>query len=482
MQRLLIILSRALGATVLLLSQLTAQENGTGAEPVPGANRTSDIQELVDRIQQDSYAYSFLETLSNSIGPRLSGSPQADAASRYVAQQMRDLGLKVELQPVSVPHWIRGDGVAELVDYPGQVAGSTQRIDITALGHSRGTPVQGIQAQVFVTRDLTDLAKRKGEVEGKIVLVDFPFDDAMAKQGFPRQAYRQVARYRRESCQTLESYKASAVLIRSIGGAAYRLLHTGASKPCSLPIAAITVEDADLIVSLIKKGPVTMRLRLTCQELPRVQGFNVIGDIPGSEFPEDKVIISGHLDSWDLGTGAIDDGAGVAMIMQVAKSIKDLGIKPKRTIRLIAWMDEEIDQSGAKQYVAQNRADLKHHIAALESDFGADHPVGIQVNAPESFIKPLQASSTVLDQIGAGLVILVHDEVGTDVAELAALGVPTLAPLQDGKRYFDYHHTAADTLDKIDRFELSKNAAVVGASALALAEGSPANGKETQER
>jgi Zn-dependent M28 family amino/carboxypeptidase len=263
-----------------------------------------------------------------------------------------------------------------------------------------------------------------------------------------------------------------AALIRSVGGAEYRLPHTGQTRYAAdapkIPAAAVTAEDADLIAHLTREGAVRMRLTLTPQKLPDAPSYNVIADIKGSEHPEQIVIVSGHLDSWDLGTGAIDDAAGVAVAMQTAQLIKQLGLHPRRTIRVIAWMNEENGLVGGRAYAQDYAAQIINHFAAIESDLGAGHPLGINVSAKPEALPLLVPISTVLQSSGAGLVHVV-DETGSDISPLTDAGVPSFAPWQDSRTYFKYHHTAADTLDKVVPRELAENAAVVAVLAYALA-------------
>ena len=203
--------------------------------------------------------------------------------------------------------------------------------------------------------------------------------------------------------------------------------------------------------------------------MPDEASFNVVADIKGSEHPEQIVIVSGHLDSWDLGTGAIDDASGVAVAMQTANLIKQLGLKPKRTIRVIAWMNEENGTAGGRTYAENNKADVMNHIAAIESDLGASHPLGIHAHATAEAVNKLRSASTILQSIGAGLIDVVNTSPEADITSLDALGVPTFGLWQDSRTYFDYHHTTADTLDKIVPRELAENAAVMAVMAYTIA-------------
>jgi Zn-dependent M28 family amino/carboxypeptidase len=235
-----------------------------------------------------------------------------------------------------------------------------------------------------------------------------------------------------------------------------------------IPAGAVTAEDADLIVDLLRQGAVKMKLLLTPQTLPDVESANVIADIKGSEHPEQIVIVSGHLDSWDLGTGAIDDGAGVAVSMEAANLIQKLHLKPKRTIRVIAWMNEENGEAGSKQYAKDHEKEIPNHFAAMETDGGAGHPIGVNIHAKPEVKKMFAPVAAVLQESGAGILDLV-EHCGADIEPLEKAGVPAFSPIQDSRFYFNYHHTAADTLDKIVPKELAENSAVVAVVSYALA-------------
>ncbi len=231
----------------------------------------------------------------------------------------------------------------------------------------------------------------------------------------------------------------------------------------------MAAEDADLIAYLTAQGPVRLHLALTPRTLPDVESYNVIADIKGSEHPEQVIIVSGHLDSWDLGTGAIDDGAGVAVAMQAAELIKRFGLRPKRTIRMIAWMNEENGLMGGKTYAEVHKPEFANHIAAIESDLGAGHPVGFSAHVNAKALEILRPISGVLQASGAGIITQSRNAEGADVSPLDAEGVPTLAPIQDNRTYFSYHHTAADTLDKVVPRELAENGAILVVLAYAIA-------------
>ncbi len=433
----------------------------------------ADLKRLQEAALSSDYAYRQVAHLANNIGPRLSGSAQAQKAVEYVANELKSIGCDVQLEKVMVPHWVRGDETAALVQFPGQTESTTQKIVLTALGGSVATPAEGLTADVVVVRNFEELKSLgRDKVAGKIVLFNYPFDKQMAAEGYGGDAYGEAVVYRNDGPSEAAKLGAAVALLRSVGGADYRLPHTGNTKfaegVSKIPAAAIAAEDADLIASLIAEGPVCMRIVLTPQQLPDAVSYNVIGDLKGSEHPEQVIIVSGHLDSWDLGTGAIDDGAGLAVSMEAAHLIQQLRLRPKRTIRVIAWMNEENGLGGSKTYAKDHEKDMGNHFAAIETDGGAGHPLGINMKAKPEVKSLLEPVAKVLQDSGAGALSFT-EHAGADIEPLDKAGVPTFAPIQDSRFYFNYHHTAADTLDKIVPKELAENSAVVAVLSYALA-------------
>lgn len=432
-----------------------------------------ELKQLQQAALSSDYAYRQLAHLTDSIGPRLTGSKQADAAVEYVAAEMRALGLEVKLEKLNVNHWVRGAETGALLQYPGQVSGTTQKIILTALGGSVSTPAEGLTAEVVVVNNFDELtALGRAKVAGKIVLYNAPYDRQMAAQGFGGEAYGQAFVYRGFGPSAAARLGAVAALNRSAGGAEFRLPHTGATRYADdapkIPAASVAAEDAALIARLAAQGAVRLHLVLTPQQLPDTVSYNVIADLKGSEHPEQIIIVSGHLDSWDLGTGAIDDGAGVAVAMQTVHLIKELGLRPQRTIRFIAWMNEENGVAGGQTYAKDYAAEIANHFAAIESDRGAGHPLGFEVKAKSEVLPLLAPMSAVLQSSGAELLRSVEDS-ETDISPLATAGVPSFGLWQDARTYFDYHHTAADTLDKVVPRELAENAAAMTVLAYTLA-------------
>ena len=455
-----------------------AQEPALAATPTPSpspysAQTLTELKQLQQAALESDYAWRQTAHLSNNIGPRLTGSAQAEKAVEYVAAELKALGLEVRLEKVTVPHWVRGEETAALVQFPGMAQNTTQKIILTALGASVPTLATGLTAEVVVVRNFDELqALGADKIKGRIVLFNYRFDQLMADQGRGGEAYGQAVKYRSDGPSAAARLGAAAAIIRSVGGAEYRLPHTGqtdyAKDAPKIPAAAMTAEDADLIASLGPQGTVRMRLLLTPQTLPDAVSHNVIGDLKGSEHPEQIVIVSGHLDSWDLGTGAIDDAAGVAVSMQVANLVQELGLRPKRTLRVIAWMNEENGLAGGKAYAKEHEKEIANHFAAMEIDGGAGHPLGI--NYATKAAKPLlEPIARILQDSGAGILNFSEHAGGADIGPLTKQGVPGFSPIQDNRTYFHYHHTAADTLDKIVPHELAENAAVVAVTAYALA-------------
>jgi len=433
---------------------------------------------LRDGAMQDPYALNELRHLTDNIGPRLSGSPQAQQAVDYVAAEMRALGAEVTLEKAMVPHWVRGQETAEVVAWPSQTPGTTQKVVLTALGGSVATPAEGITAEVVVVDNWQQLhALPQDAVKGKILLFNHKFDKELAAQGRGGSAYGGGVVYRGAGPMAGGALGAVAVLVRSVGGADYRLPHTGVTEYApgvpKIPAAAVTAEDADLLKDLTSQGPLKLHLTLTPQTLPDAPSYNVIADWKGSERPEQVVIVSGHLDSWDLGTGAIDDGAGVVVSMETIKLLHDLNIHPRRTVRFVAWMSEEEGSQGAAAYMADHATEMADHIGAIESDLGSDHPTGIYYAGKPALHEWLRPVAEVLDAIGAETLVAAP-ETGEDIGGLTEKGVPSFAPVQDSRTYFNYHHTAADTFDKVDPRHLDENSAVMAVLAYALADSAEA--------
>src|SRR5437870_10816556 len=392
--------------------QTPVAESNSSASPSPtpavfSLQTLAELKRLQQAALNSDYAYRQVAHLANNVGPRLSGSAQAAKSVDYVASELKAIGCEVQLERVMVPHWVRGEEAAALVQFPGQAENTTQKIVLCALGASVATPPDGITAEVVVAKNFDELkALPRDKVAGKIVLFNYPFDKQMAAEGRGGEAYGEAVVYRSDGPSAAARQGAVACLIRSVGGSDYRLPHTGqtsyADDAPKIPAGAVTAEDADLIAYLLRHGPVKMKLVLTPQTLSDVESANVIGEIKGSEHPEQVIIVSGHLDSWDLGTGAIDDGAGVAVSMEAANLIQKLHLKPKRTIRMIAWMNEENGSAGSKQYAKDHASEFANHFAVNETDGGAGHPTGLNLKTKPEVKKIFEPVAKILQEIGAG--------------------------------------------------------------------------------
>jgi carboxypeptidase Q len=441
----------------------------TAAPPLSKELR-EQLQSVRDAALASDYAWGQLAHLTENIGPRPSGSPQAQAAAEYVAAEMRKLGLDVRLEEARVSHWLRGEEKAELVEFPGQAPQSIQKIVLATVSGSSATPAAGITAEVVVVHSFDELtALGRDRVAGKIVLFNVPYDERKAVAGYAFDAYGEAVVYRGRGGKAAADLGAAAALIRSVGGADYRLPHTGFSYPAPVPAAAVAAEDADLVEHLAAQGRVRMHLTLTPQSLPDTTGYNVVADLKGSEHPEQIVVVSGHLDSWDLGRGAIDDGAGVVISMATAEVLQRLHLRPRRTLRVIAWMDEENGGGGHDAYAKSHAAEIANHVAAIESDAGAGHPLGFITKMSSAASAALHPIVDVLRPIGSTILRPSNYSPGSDISPLVDVGVPGIGLMDDGRKYFDYHHTAADTLDKVDPRELRENAAAMAVMGYALA-------------
>ena len=409
-----------------------------------------------------SKAYDVLSYLTDEIGPRLSGSRNAALAVAYTTKRFREWGIEVRNEPVTVPHWVRGEERATLVSH------NDQKLVITALGGSVATPAAGITADVV---EISSYAQLSPAVKGKIVVYDNPMDMQLVHSRRSFEAYGHAVEFRSSGASRAAQFGAVAVAIRSVASASLRTPHTGSVRydpqQPKIPAAAMTVEDSLLVHRLVARGDrVRMHLVLTPRDLPPVRSANVIAEIKGSERPEEIVLIGGHLDSWDLGTGAIDDGAGVAMVMETMRIIHDLGLKPKRTIRCVLFMNEENGLNGGRTYFANHKTEK--HVAAIESDSGGAAPTGFITTMSGDGLKALQARVAILERVGAAT-FDTKSETGADTSFLVEAGVPGFSLVPDPLQYFDYHHSPADTLDKVDAMDLARDSGAIAVLAWALA-------------
>ena len=456
----------AWAAAVLAASGLVAAESAS-----------SDVTaRLVDAGLRSNGSYATLAGLTDRIGPRLSGSENLQKAVAWATQEMRRVGLdRVWTEPVTVPHWVRGEESGKIL------APAEHPLVLLALGMSDGTPPEGITADVVEATTLDEARSLGDRVKGKIVL----YNRKIYPNGDGERGYGYVAGIRGAGASTAARLGAVGMLIRSLATADLRLPHTGAMKyeddAPSIPAAAISPEDADLIHRLLAAGDtVKVWFRLGCKTLPDAPSANVIGEIRGAEKPDEFVVISGHLDSWDVGTGAQDDGAGCAITLEAMRLIHDLGVRPKRTIRAVLFTNEENGLRGGKNYAEVHAAELSKHVAAIESDSGGARPLGFGVAAGPGAVAIVGSLAAPLAGIAAEQAI--DGGGGADISPMQDAGVPQIGLRQDTTHYFDIHHTMADTLDKIDPHDLAMNATAMAVMAWQLAQLDPPLARPTSKK
>ena len=421
--------------------------------------------EIIQRELASSQAYETLSYLSDSIGPRLTGSANAAAAVRWTTERFRSWGINVRAEKVMVPHWVRGAESASLPSH------RMQKIVLTALGGSVATPAAGLTADVIEVASYDELKAVAERVKGKIVFFNNPMDMDLVRSRRGFEAYRRAVEFRGSGASRAAEFGAVAAVIRSVGSASLRTPHTGSlhyeENLPKIPAAAMSAEDAMLIHRLLAKGDrVRMHLLLTPRTLPDVESANVIAELRGRELPAEIVLIGAHLDSWDLGTGAIDDGSGVAMVMETMRLLQQINAHPRRTIRCVLFMNEENGLRGGKAYAERHRNE--RHVAAIESDAGAAAPTGFQTTLKGDALTRLEQQTVALEAIGAHR-FETAAETGADISPLTEAGVASFGLVPEPLRYFDYHHSPADTLDKVDPQELAQDSAAVAALAWILA-------------
>lgn len=421
-----------------------------------------NLRKLYDMSLLNGQSYAWLDHLSNKIGGRLSGSVNAQQAVEYTKTELEKLGLdKVWLQPVMVPKWTRG--VKEYAYVQAEGAPSTP-VDICALGGSVATPETGLRAQVIEVQGLEDLAHYgKEQIEGKIVFYNRPMRADLI-QTF--EAYGGCVDQRYLGAVEAAKYGAVGVIVRSLSHIIDDNPHTGSMSYENLPnnqripAAAISTKDAEYLSSMLKLNKdLSFYYKMNCRNYDDVQSYNVIGEITGSEKPEEIIVVGGHLDSWDLGDGAHDDGAGVVQSMEVLRLLKEAGLKPKRTIRVVLFMNEENGLRGGNKYAEVAKKNGENHIFALESDSGGFTPRGFSFDASPSQFEQVESWKSLFKPY-----LIHYFELGGSGADVGPLkdGNTVLAGLRpDSQRYFDYHHAASDTFDKINKRELELGAATM---------------------
>jgi len=424
-------------------------------------SQENQIKKIFDEALTNGKSYEMLEFLSNNIGGRLSGSPQAAAAVEYTRQKMIEFGFDtVFLQPVMVPHWIRGE--TEIGRIISKTVGSID-VNICALGNSIGTGNGGVSSGIIEVQNFEELEEMGIEkIEGNIIFFNRPMDPTLI-QTF--SAYGGAVNQRGEGASEAAKYGAIGVVVRSMTLSQDDIPHTGSMNYsegiAKIPAIAISTNDANLLSTILKTNKETQFYFETHSEmLPDILSYNVVGEIYGSRFPDEYIIVGGHLDSWDLGDGSHDDGAGCVQSIEVLRLFKQLGIIPQHTLRAVMFMNEENGLRGGRKYAELAELNNETHIAAIESDRGGFTPKGFTIGGGGSYEKisswaPLFAAYGINEFIKGGG--------GADIGPLRAQGTTLIGLYPDSQRYFDYHHAASDTFDKVNKRELELGAAAMTA-------------------
>lgn len=406
----------------------------------------------------DLGAYKMLTELCTNIGPRLSGSPEAERAVVWVEKQMRTIGLEnIQRVPCMVPHWVRGKPESATM----KAAGTKTRLSICALGGSVATPKGGLEADVVEVHSLKEAEELGERGRGKIVFFNRGFDPTLPAG---QSGYGGAVDQRTSGASAAVKSGAVAVLVRSMTLADDDAPHTGAmnyTDPRKIPAAALGIQSANRLSAALKKGPVRVRLDMSCQTLEDVASASVMGEIRGSELPDEVIVMGGHLDSWDLGQGAHDDGAGITQSLEALRIIKVLGLKPKRTLRMVAFMNEENGLRGATSYAEMAKNSPQKHLAAIESDAGGYMPRAFGVTESQH-----ERVSGWLDDLRQfGIERINRGGGGGDIGPLAALGTILFGLEPEGTRYFDMHHSRNDNIKNVHPRELQFGACAMASLA-----------------
>ena len=460
----------ALASTALTQTQsqgLSAQVQATPTPtPTPLPPPTVKIEpyraataRIIGAALTSDRAYSRLAHLTDHIGNRLSGSQNLERAIEWAITEMKQDRLdNVRTEKVMVPHWVRGEESLEML------SPKPRKLSMLGLGNSIGTPPEGITAEAVVVRDFAELDKIGEGARGKIVVYNVPFT-----------TYGATVTYRLQGASRAARYGAVAALVRSITPVSLQTPHTGAmnydaAQP-KIPVAAITIESAELLERMNHRGDKpTVRLKMEAKFLPDAESANVIAELKGTERPGEIVLISGHFDSWDVGQGAHDDGGGCIVAWEAARLLKELGLRPRRTIRVVLYTNEENGLRGGNAYRDAHRAELSKHVLAIESDSGVFRPegFGLAATAPLQVRSNLQEIAKLLSGIGADGIAATGG--GADIGPIMREGVVGASLDVEGSRYFDIHHTPADTLDKVNPQELALCVATMAVMAYVVAD------------
>jgi carboxypeptidase Q len=455
---------RFVATSVLAVALASPGSDAQQVIPPASANQPASMdayREVAARIAgaalKDDTAYRRLAYLSDRIGHRLSGSPQLEQAIAWAVEEMKRDGLEnVRAEKVMVPHWVRGAESAELIEPV------RRPVVMLGLGGSVGTPAEGVTAEVVVVRNFTELDVLGARLKGKIVLYNVPFT-----------TYGETVAYRGTGASRAARYGAVAALVRSVGPVSLRTPHTGALRYAAdqpkIPAAAVTIEDAEMMARMQARGErVVLRLVMGAQTLPDAESANVTAELRGSELPDEIVLIGGHLDSWDVGQGSHDDGGGCMVTWEAVRLIKALGLRPRRTIRVVLFTNEENGLAGARAYAKEHAAELKNHVLAIESDSGVFKPEGFSLDGSDAVRATAREIATLLRGVGGDRIEGTGS--GADIGPLVREGVPGMGLKVDGTHYFDIHHTNADTMDKVDPQDVARCVATVAVMAYVVAD------------
>jgi len=414
-------------------------------------------EKLIAESQRTDFAWQRLAELTDTYGPRLSGSEGLERAIDWAVAQMKKDGLEnVRKEPVMIPKWVRGRESLELIDP------IRQPLPMLGLGNSVGTPASGIEADVLVVSSFDDMKARAANVKGRIVLFNVPFTN-----------YGATVTYRSTGPSEAAKLGAVAVLIRSVGPVGLRTPHTGSTNYADgvtrIPGAAIPVEDAERFARLAARGvKVRVKLNMEAHFEADVQSYNVVGELRGREFPDQIVLLGGHFDSWDPGTGATDDGGGCVVTWEAVRLMKTLNLRPRRTVRVVLFVNEENGLRGGNGYRDAHAAELARHVLLLESDGGVFDPSGFGFTGPDAARATVTTIASLLAPLGANRIGASGG--GADIGPSATAGkIPTMSHEVTGD-YFLIHHTPADTIDRITPKQMANNAAAIAVMAYVVAE------------
>lgn len=435
-------------------------QSGQSGEPKPSKDQQA-LRQIFDKALTESICYDVLRHLCKEIGPRLSGSQEAAESVEFIYETFERMGVdRAEKQPCMVPHWERGKPERAWVK---SSEGKTP-VSVCALGSSIATPKKGITAEVVEVYTLEEVAQMdRKDIEGKIVFFNRPMEPTHLNTF---TAYGGCVDQRSKGASEAGAKGALAVVVRSMNLRLDDFPHTGnmryAEGTPQIPACAISTMGADLLHDLLQKDPdLNFHLEMDCQNYPEAPSHNVIGELRGSEYPDEIILVGGHLDSWDLGEGAQDDGTGVVQAIEVLNIFQKMGYQPKRTIRAVAYMNEENGMGGAIEYGRVAKEKGENHIAAIESDRGGFTPRGFTVEGKPEVVAYFQNWSELL------VPYMLHEVIpgygGVDISTLRDQGTILIGFLPDSQRYFDYHHAASDVFESVNKRELELGAASMAA-------------------